>query len=307
MSTEVDAAPSAPSTKAPAARAEREGVLARVDWSAWRESWVVLIASRLAFLAVAYAATWLLSPDTQGRSTVGFLDMWNQWDTQHFVRIAEGGYFGHQGYPYEIAFFPLFPLLMRGLATIGITPVLGGMLISLVASLVAGSYLYRLAENDLGEGGGKRALMYLFLFPTAVFLVAPYSESLFLAGAIAAFYYARRERWHLVGIPAAFAMGSRIAGVFLLCGLFVEFLRQRNFTLERIANGALAFSLGLLPLLAYGAYLAQTVGSPIESYMDAQKGGWYRDLTSPIASFRATWETWNQAHPTNWLFAWRVE
>lgn len=301
MSTEVEAAQTTT-----AARAERDSLVARIDWAAWRESWLVVAVSRLAFLAVAYAATWLLSSDTQGRSQIGFLDMWGRWDAVHFTNIADGGYFGNPAFPNEIAFFPLFPLLMRALGAIGINLVFAGMVISLVGSIVAGVYLYKLAENDLGAGAGRRALLYLFLFPTAVFLVAPYSESLFLAGAIAAFYYARRERWQWVGIPAAIAMGARAAGVFLLCGLFVEFLRQKNFSFERVANALLAFSVGLLPLLAYGAYLAQTTGSAF-SFMEAQRAGWYREFTNPIESFRATWDTWNQIHPTNWLFAWRLE
>ena len=65
-------------------------------------------------------------------------------------------------------------------------------------------------------------------------------------------------------------------------------------------------ALGSLPLLAYGAYLARTTGSPF-SFIEAQRAGWYRTFTGPVDSFRATWETWNGSYTTNWLFAWRVE
>ncbi|MDQ3940719.1 MAG: hypothetical protein M3238_05145 [Actinomycetota bacterium] len=299
------AASSAVETAATAEGA-RERVWARVDWKAIGEAGRVVLVTRIAFFAVAYAGIWMFASGTQGGSTVGFLDMWTRWDARHFLRIADGGYFAYPDYPFEIAFFPLFPLLIRGLATTGVAPALAGMIISLVGSVVAGTYLYRLAEEELGAGTGRRALAYLFLFPTAVFLVAPYSESLFLAGAIAAFYYARRGRWAIVGIPAAFAVGARAAGVFLLLGLAVEFLRQKNFTFDRIVNGALALVLGSMPLLAYGLYLMRTTGSAL-SFMDAQRGGWYRDFTSPVQAFRATWETWNGAYTTNWMFAWRVE
>lgn len=301
----VEAAPAGTAETASRATA-RERLVARVDWAAWRESARVVITTRLAFLAVAYAATWFLA-DTQGRSARSFTETWTQWDAVHFVGIAERGYFGDPNLPNEIAFFPLFPLLMRALSAIGFGPELAGMFISLVGSLVAGYFLYRLAEADLGEGAGRRALIYLFLFPTAVFLVAPYSESLFLAGVIGAFYLARSDRWHLAGIPAAVAMGSRSAGIFLMLGLAVEFLRQRDFSLQKIASGALAMALGALPLLGYGVYLARTTGSAWGSYLAAQRNGWYRDFTNPIESFKATWATWSGDYPTNWIFSWRME
>jgi hypothetical protein len=254
---------------------------------------------------VAYAAVWMLADSAHGHSTIGFLDMWNQWDTQHFLRIADRGYFAWPDFPNEIAFFPLFPLTIKALAGIGFNPTLAGMVISFVSSLVAGNYMFKLAERD-APGSGRRAVLYLFLFPTAVFLVAPYSEALFMGGAIAAFYYARERRWHLVAAPAAIAMASRAAGIFLLFGLLIEFLRRKDFSFERIAWAAFAFAAGLVPLLAYGVYLTNQTGSPF-SFLDAQRRGWYRDFTSPVKSFQSTWNTWYGDYATNWLFAWRVE
>jgi hypothetical protein len=138
-------------------------------------------------------------------------------------------------------------------------------------------------------------------------LIAPYSESLFLAGAVAAFYYARRGRWHLVALPAAVAMGARAAGIFLLIGLAVEFLRHRDFKLERVANAAFALTVGVLPLLAYGAFLARAMGDPL-MFLVHQKEGWGRTFVGPIQSFWNTWLTWDVAsYPTNWLLAWRIE
>ena len=292
-----------------AATAPRESALRRfwerIDQASWLESIRVSLVSRVVFLALAVAGTWLLS-DQEGHLSVGIFDLWHKWDAIHFTDIATHGYFSNQTDPNAAAFFPLFPLLIDALIAIGFDPVVGAMLITFLASIVAGSYLYRLTEMEVGEGAGRRALLYLFLFPTGVFLVAPYSESLFLAGAIAAFYYARREQWYLVAIPVAVASGARLAGLFVLVGLAVEFIRQRNFSLERISAGALAFALGLLPILLYGTFLSRAAGSFLE-FKDAQYRGWGRMVVSPVTSLATTWETWSQAHPANWLFAWRVE
>ena len=295
--------------KAEAAAAPRDSALKRfwdrVDHASWLEAIRVSLVSRVVFLGLAIAATWFLS-EQEGRLSVGAFDLWHRWDAIHFTDIAAHGYFAPQTVPKSAAFFPLFPLLIDGFMAVGFDPVVGAMLITFLASIVAGSYLYRLTEMEVGEGAGRRALLYLFLFPTAVFLIAPYSESVFLAGAIAAFYYARRDRWYLVGVPAAIATGARLAGLFVLVGLAVEFLRQRNFSLERISAAAMSFALGVLPLLLYGAFLSRATGSFLE-FKDAQYRGWSRMVVSPLSSFEATWNTWHQVHPANWLFAWRVE
>jgi hypothetical protein len=158
----------------------------------------------------------------------------------------------------------------------------------------------------LGVGGGRRALIYLMIFPTAVFLVAPYSEALFLAGAIPAFYYARRSRWQYVALPAAVAMGSRAAGIFLIFGLAVEFIRQRDFTREKLLTAGLALTIGLLPLLAYGAFLNQAFGNPFQ-FIVHQKEGWGRELTGPITALRTTLAGISPTTATNWILAWQVE
>ena len=54
--------------------------------------------------------------------------------------------------------------------------------------------LERVAEERLGADGGRRAVLYLALFPTALFLQAVYSESLFLFLSLAAFVLAERGR-----------------------------------------------------------------------------------------------------------------
>jgi hypothetical protein len=236
----------------------------------------------------------------------GFLSIWNRWDATLFLRVAAFGYTGPQTDPHATAFFPLLPLLLRGASDLGINPVAAGLAISAVASLVAFVYLFRLAEEEMGEGTGRRAVLYLALFPTAVFLVAPYSEALFLAGAIPAFYYARRSRWSLVPLPAAVAMGARFAGCFLLLGLLVEFLSQRKFSARRVRTAAIALAIGALPLAAYSWFLYRVKGDALYYFVD-QRAGWGRLLTSPLQAFRATWDTWNSGQPTNWIFAWRVE
>ena len=265
----------------------------------------MVVATRIVFFAIAYAASYYLSPDTEGPPGGGVFGIWVQWDAFRFLTTAEHGYTSPAATPNATAFFPLFPLAVRLFTSVGLDPALAGVLVSAVASWVALAYLYRLAERD-EPGTGSRAMLYLALFPTALFLIAPYSESLFLAGAIAAFFYARTERWHLVGIPAAIAMGSRFAGVFLIAGLAVEFLRQRDFSAKRVANVTVSLVIGLVPLLAYAAYLAQIKGDPLYFFVD-QREGWGRTLTSPLAALSTSFDRLQVENSGNLMMVYRLE
>lgn len=273
----------------------------------WLSSLRLALLVRVAFFVTGIAASWMLLSQSAGAPQVGFAEMWRRWDAHHFLTIAEFGYTAPQSDVHAAAFFPAFPLAVRPLLWLGLSPVIAGLLVSAAASVVAGAYLFRLAEEELGPGAGRRALLYLTIFPTAVFLVAPYSESLFLAGAVAAFYYARRGRWLLVALPAAVAMGARAAGVFLLIGLLLEFFRQGDLTFKRMRDAAFALTVGALPLVAFGAFLARAMGNPL-MFLVHQKEGWGRTYVGPVASFWNTWSTWDVVtYPTNWLLAWRLE
>jgi hypothetical protein len=275
----------------------------------WLEALKLVAFSRLVYLGVAYLAASFLA-STDGSSDIGILEMWTRWDARHFLEVAEFGYTDPRSDPHATAFFPLWPLMIRGLSATGITPALAAMLLATAANVVAVAYLYRLAEEELGRDSGRRASLYLLFFPTAVFLVAPYSESLFLAGAIPAFYYARRGRWIASGMYAAAAMGARAAGVFLLGGLVFEFVRRRDFSGASFRRALAAAAFALLPLAAFAAYLWRVEGDPFYFFTD-QRLGWGRELSGPLEALRATWEGTRvdagEGVPTNFVIGWRVE
>ncbi len=289
---EIDAA--APSGRRPGMR------------DAWLQALKWVLLTRLVFFAVTAAAAMFLSQD-RGTPGPSFFEMWSHWDARLFFLVAEYGYTDGATDAHASAFFPLFPMLLKMVHTIGFDYVISGIIINTVACLVAFAYLYRWADEELGEGSGNRAVAYLAFFPTAVFLIAPYSEALFLAGAIPAFYYARRAKWHLAALPAAFASSARFAGLFLVIGLVGEFLRQKDYTAQKALNAAAAIGAGLLPMLVYFTYLARVKGS-FFYYFTEQRDGWFRELTTPWESFRATWAAFGGAGiAPNWVIAWRLE
>ncbi|KAI5106371.1 GPI mannosyltransferase 2 [Silurus meridionalis] len=110
-----------------------------------------------------------------------------RWDAEHFLFIAEHGYL----YEHNFAFFPLFPLVLRSVATLLLWPLspvltLHGRLLVMVAiansTLFVTSALALYGLSRLVLQDRKLALISSLIYcltPANVFMVAGYSESLF--------------------------------------------------------------------------------------------------------------------------------
>ncbi|MGH3081437.1 MAG: mannosyltransferase family protein [Gaiellaceae bacterium] len=176
---------------------------------------------------------------------LGFLvDIWARWDSVWFLRIAEHGYGSAE--EATAAFYPLYPLLVGGLGRILLGHyVLAGVVISLAAALGSFALLHRLAEPKLGLEGASRAVLYLAIFPFAVFLQAVYSEALFLLLALASFVLAERGRFLGAGVAAGLGWLTRPLGIALLPALALIAWRspQRGPALLRLAAAPALFAL----------------------------------------------------------------
>ena len=143
----------------------------------------------------------------------------NHWDANWYLLIAHTGYKN----PESRAFFPLYPLLVKvGGWVIG--DVYAGVVISLVAFLVALFLLYRLVELDFGSEVARVTVALVAFCPLAFFFSAIYTESLFLALSVGAIYAARRERWLIAGLVGAFAAATRSSGVLLVLPIVLLYL-----------------------------------------------------------------------------------
>lgn len=150
----------------------------------------------------------------------GLLTSWKHWDAERFVRVAVLGYQDNNDSP----FFPLFPLLMKGVSWLlgDHFHLAAGMLISNAAFLGSLLIIYILANDNLGEQAGRRAVLYLCIFPTAFFFFTAYNESLFLLLTSGCFLALRRKKWWLAGLLAMFAGATRAAGVLLILPFLYE-------------------------------------------------------------------------------------
>jgi hypothetical protein len=160
--------------------------------------------------------------------------------------------------------------------------VLAGVLISLGACLGAFVLLDRLALPRLGDAGARRTVLYLAIFPFALFLGAVYSESLFLLMALASFWFAERGSFLGAGVTAGLAWLTRPLGVALLPGLVLLAWRAPD---KRAALLRLAAAPALFVL--YPLYLWWELGDPL-AFLDAEKT-WSREL-SPAGPLGGLWD-----------------
>jgi hypothetical protein len=178
---------------------------------------------------------------------------WMQWDAEHYQNIALYGYtFQNVRWP-NIAFFPLYPLLIRLLLPItGNNVTIAALLVSNLALFAAVLLLYDLLARDFDRKVAYRTVLLLLLFPTSFYFVAGYTESLALALTVAALWAMRRERWWLAGTAGFFLALTRVPGVMIAPVLAVAYLQRRNWRWRSIRPDFLAI---ILPPLGLGLFM----------------------------------------------------
>jgi hypothetical protein len=89
----------------------------------------------------------------------------------------------------------------------------------------------------------------------------------------------RRGHWWYAGALAGLASATRQAGVLLALAFAVEYLRQRDWKLERIRWDAAAIAVVPTGVIAFMIYSWQALGDPLR-FMHIQVF-WGRDLSLP--------------------------
>jgi len=232
----------------------------------WEIFWIFL-ATRFMLILVTYFGFIFLTQDAHAGTPVNFttlLTSWNRWDALVYIRIAQSGY--HP--PFDLAFFPLYPLLIAAMAHL-----LGswsyfavGMLLSNGMLLGAMFIIYELAKEMGGDQVARRTLLYLCIFPTAFFFFTAYNESLFTLLTAATFLAQRRQCWWLAGLVGFFGILTRSTGALIVVPFLYELWLNRDrvtATWHSLLSGLIPILLIPLGLLLYCTYCWKLTGDPI--------------------------------------------
>lgn len=240
---------------------------------------VILTVWTFALAYVAYAVI-------EDKNSGSVISIWDVWDTQHYLKIAHYGYTSSTADKRNllIVFFPLYPYFIKIFALVFKNYLLSALIVSNLAYAAAVFYLYRLVRLDFDDDEAFRSVIYISVFPTAYFLHAAYTESLFLAFAIACFYYARKENWPLAGILGMLAAATRITGIILIPVLVIEYLNQKGYKLRDVKINILWISVVALGLLFYLGINYATFGDPF-MFLKIQEQHWNKHLDLPFSGF----------------------
>jgi hypothetical protein len=223
-----------------------------------------------------------VTPVTQGLAGA-LLGVWQRFDVIHYIRIAAGGYSA----PDLSAYFPLFPLLIRWIAApLSDDFLLAAMLVSNGAAALALVAFYHLVKDEGGGAAlGRRATLYMLFFPTAFFLLVPYTESLALLFSLLTFRLARQGRWWSAGIAGLAGALTRVHGVLVVPALLVEAAYQRKKG-TRI-RPAMVFA-GFAPVGGFLGFVAWRASMGFPALSTVQRSYWHRVTTLPFRPIAST-------------------
>jgi hypothetical protein len=272
----IAAAPAWPLRRAAALPVARAIVLSRL--LVWAAGVTTVLVAGVSSRAADFDPAGTLSPYGQPLDTL--IAPGARWDSVWYLAVAHTGYGADPARP---AFFPLYPLLLRGLGS----DIIAGIALSLACFAAGSLLLYRLTAIELGAAAAGPAVLTLALFPGSLYFSMVYSEALFLALSVGAVYAARTGRWAWAGALGALAAATRSAGVVLLVPLALLWWAHSR----RARDGAW---LALVPagVAAFCAALA-LVGHDALAPFHAQ-AEWYRSFAGPFAGLRdgavAAWD-----------------
>lgn len=237
--------------------------------------------TRAAMLLVAWASHAVVAEGPFPPPIPGRLGFFVRWDVSWFLSIVREGYSYTPGTQSNVAFFPLFPLLVRALAPLT-GDIVAGLVIANAALFGAACILHSIALRESGSGGtARRAVVLLLAFPATLFHSVGYCESLFLFLTLATFEAALRRRFLLAGAFGALAALTRSSGVLVTLPLAYEILSPTRLfpTRLRVEKSVATLALPPLGLAAYLAFVATRFGS-VRVVVDVQRA-WGRRLKPP--------------------------
>jgi hypothetical protein len=273
---------------------------------------VHLVSRIVAWLVLEVAARGFQNPagvDTLDPTAVDLLPL---WDSKWYERIARHGYpvplpldpqtgrFTYSAW----AFYPLFPLLMRGLDAIGVPFIVGALVLNVVLSTLAAVLIWAtLHQGTHADPQPQRARLALVaaclwsFYPATPVMLKPYTEALAMVLIAASLWALLRRRYLLVAllsVPLGFTRGVAPAlGLAALVHLVVRWREDRRAGLDPL-RGARVAAVVMLVMTGLSG-----VAWPLVA-------GWVSGIPSAFFEVQAAWGMQPSAGPfTLWLqWAW---
>lgn len=220
--------------------------------------------------------------DDQSKMDHPLLDPFILYDSYNYAQIALQGY----EEPRLTAFFPLYPLLVRGI--VGFTGWdvywVGFMLSNLFFILLLWWFDRLLEERQFSSKSRMIILLTIVFFPSSFFFSAFYTESFFLFLAILSFWLWDHEKKGWAYLVAGLATLTRIVGVCIPLAFFLDRVIRR-----KLEKKDVIFSFGTLMMFSlYPGYLWWDKGDPF-LFLKVQEPFYHRVSVMPFYPIYQDW------------------
>lgn len=193
--------------------------------SAVRDCFFAFAVTRFATLSIGFLANILFPADRIRPFTMPFeqralAETFAAWDSGWYFDIALRGYYYAPDGQSSVAFFPLYPMLMRAIAwPFGLTEAAvwsAGIAISYAAFFAGLIVVHRLTERLFGDREtARRTVLLMCVYPFSFFLTRVYPSALFFLLAALSVMAAYRSRWWLAGLCGALTTLTRPHGILI--------------------------------------------------------------------------------------------
>jgi len=208
---------------------------------------------------------------------VNWLAIWQRFDANWYISVAETGYGGIAG---DDHFPPLFPVLIRILQPLFGSAFLAGLFIAHLATFYAIKLLYDTFHQLGGVQLAKQSTLFILIYPASFFLFSVYSESLFLVAALLSFQQMKKRSWVWAGFWIFCAILTRLQGAALILPMMYLMWLDRPFLRKPVQWFGLA-----LPALGGSFYLFLRSRQVTDGAIPFVEAAWHARLVPP-------WETY---------------
>ncbi len=167
------------------------------------------------------AYQWIDSQKYSDAQGVDIITNFTRWDAVWFINLSKTGY-DYQGKDVmsNVVFFPLYPAVVKILSSVTFSkPEFVGFVGNALFTIIASGLLFTYARKNPHLESAEFPVYAMLAFPTAIFLLAPYSESLFL----------------LLSILYVTLLAKKQYGLALAIGLLASLTRSIGFLLVLFA------------------------------------------------------------------------
>lgn len=209
----------------------------------------------------------------------------NQWDSPHYLYLAENWYTNIGDQANFIVFLPLYPFLVK-VFSLGL---FNHKIVSLFASnlffILGGLIFYKLLRIDYSEKFSVFVLILMSIFPTSFFFSSAYPESLYLFLFSLSLYLIRKNYLVASFATASLLTLTRPFGVLIWLPLLIESLKKNKLSkILPVISFFCLFSILVYLLTNYSVY------GDFFAFQKILQNNWVKSFNFPWKGILNSWK-----------------